>query len=326
MSSVPRRIVVNLDDSFSRRVASEGASLLVTRYSGRPELVWFSVTQVGTPIFVKSGLSLNFPPDFFADGDLWLHNRDPQPGHSLVYSIADSKSVGLLGAPEIDRELPGQTSLVDRHTFALDSAFSQSANVVAGAAGCVIRRFTGAPDSVERAIVGPDTVLVDGVVEFVLSEWLPVQAGDALISDRPMAGVVFRNLLDQPGAILEVEYTSVEGLKSISPFQAGQTIPVPMPIAESPLPLSVNDGLVTVGTTRVQLPSVAVSPRGSVLVVADTDNVGIVMVGGANVTTMAGPGQRLVKDAAMTFNVRNLNALFAIANVAGQVLRYSVEV
>lgn len=318
MASVPRRIVVNLDDSFSRRVASEGASLLVTRYSGRPELVWFSVTQVGTPMFVKSGLLLNFPPDFFADGDLWLHNRDPQPGHSLVYSIADSESAGLLGVPEIDRELPGQTSLIDRHTFALDSAFSQSANVVAGAAGCVIRRFTGAPDSVERAIVGPDTVLVDGVVEFVLSEWLPVQAGDALISDRPMAGVVFRNLLDQPGAILEVEYTSVEGLKSISPFQ--------VPIAESPLPLSVNDGLVTVGTTRVQLPSVAVSPRGSVLVVADTDNVGVVMVGGANVTTMAGPGQRLVKDAAMTFNVRNLNALFAIANVAGQVLRYSVEV
>lgn len=81
----------------------------------------------------------------------------------------------------------------------------------------------------------------------------------------------------------------------------------------------VNSGSITVGTSRVQLPS---NPKAIWIQFMHVNSTADVYIGGETVTTANGFGALQYKDTTERYPVFDTNQFFAIASEAGVELRY----
>ena len=96
------------------------------------------------------------------------------------------------------------------------------------------------------------------------------------------------------------------------------------PILSAPNPNGVAAGSIDVGTSPTQLPDQPVPGGRAVVVTADPDNTDKIYIGGSTVTTST--GHELSAGSSVHLYVSNVNAIYAVAGVTGQKVRYLVEV
>ena len=312
----PRRITESLRIPFSKRIAGEGASLLVVRYTGAPRAVSFSHEKDGARTYAYSGLFLDFPSEFFTGaGDLWLHNETSQPGKDIVFTVSTFKGRGLQGIAETNAEIPAAGDLLTRQFYNLDGAFTS--NIHTGFAGFSIERYTGKVGLASYALWGPEAVeTLDAqgrVIDARLKKGpdVPIIEGEIVVGVKPLGGITFKNLSPQPGEVLRVILANVEGINSLRPSQR---------VLRGD---SLAGGSATIGLTRVRLPNKAVAPGGKIRVWADAANTGTVYVGSSVVSVSN--GFPLPKGATERFSVRDASSLWFVADLDGQAIRYCHE-
>ena len=88
---------------------------------------------------------------------------------------------------------------------------------------------------------------------------------------------------------------------------------------------SLRTGAITVGTSVVQGDDIAAAPDRAIVLVADSGNTGTVYVGHSSFVTTS-TGFPLAAGTILQLNVDNLNDIYFVADAAGQVVRYIVEV
>lgn len=89
-------------------------------------------------------------------------------------------------------------------------------------------------------------------------------------------------------------------------------------------PTGFKAGAITVGTTVVQGPNVAIAPGEMVSLTASPDNTASIWVGDSGVSTTN--GFELVPGSGIAVKVDNLNKLYFISSAASQKIFYACEV
>jgi len=88
---------------------------------------------------------------------------------------------------------------------------------------------------------------------------------------------------------------------------------------------AVAQGRLTIGTTVVRGPDVVAAPGNAIAMIADAANTGNIFVGAdATVTTVT--GFPLTAGSVLKLSIDNLSDVWFIASIAGQHLRYIVEI
>jgi len=136
-----------------------------------------------------------------------------------------------------------------------------------------------------------------------------VVAGRVLDYGEPLVNLWIHNTKAQPGRKLVLLSATSNAIRSlVMPQQVN--------------PKSLQQGVVTVGTIAVALPSYSVPIGMELVIVADKENKAPVYVGPEGVTTAT--GMRLDPGAMSTMRVSDSSAVYAISSLADQKLLYSI--